>query len=65
MASQLVGGSKEEYNKLTHGGSPGGVIHEVRVLQTNAWPEKVDENNISPVNLKNKKLNDQVSTPQK
>lgn len=39
---------QEEYNKLTHGGSPGNVIHEVRVLQTNAWPEKVDENNIAP-----------------
>merc|ERR1719421_250480 len=39
---------QEEYNKLSHGGSPGNVIHEVRVLQTNAWPEKVDENNIAP-----------------
>jgi len=39
---------QEEYNKLTHGGSPGGVVHEVRVLQTNAWPEKADEANISP-----------------
>merc|ERR1719297_754597 len=39
---------QEEYNKLTHGGSPGGVVHEVRVLQTNAWPEKADEANIAP-----------------
>merc|ERR1719433_784745 len=39
---------QDEYNKLSHGGSPGGVIHEVRVLQTNAWPEKADENNIVP-----------------
>jgi len=39
---------QEEYNKLSHGGSPGGVVHEVRVLQTNAWPEKADETNIVP-----------------
>merc|ERR1719379_2007980 len=39
---------QDEYNKLTHCGQPGNVIHEVRVLQTNAWPEKVDENNIAP-----------------
>lgn len=39
---------QEEYNKLTHGGSPGGVVHEVRVLQTNAWPEKADDTKIVP-----------------
>lgn len=39
---------QEEYNKLSHGGSPGGVTHEVRVLQTNAWPEKADETNVVP-----------------
>merc|ERR1719171_2958936 len=39
---------QDEYNKLTHCGQPGGVMHEVRVLQTNAWPEKVDETNIVP-----------------
>lgn len=39
---------QEEYNKLTHRGSPNGVLHEVRVLQTNAWSEKVDEANIVP-----------------
>merc|ERR1719401_3315443 len=38
---------QEEYNKLSHAGSPGGVAHEVRVLQTNAWPEKADETNIA------------------
>ncbi|CAE8594776.1 unnamed protein product, partial [Polarella glacialis] len=31
---------QDEYNKLSHIGAPGGVVHEVRVLQTNAWPEK-------------------------
>merc|ERR1712032_855118 len=39
---------QEEYNKLSHGGAPVGVSHEVRVLQTNAWPEKADETNIVP-----------------
>uniref|UniRef100_A0A7S1WGP7 Cullin family profile domain-containing protein n=1 Tax=Alexandrium catenella TaxID=2925 RepID=A0A7S1WGP7_ALECA len=39
---------QDEYNKLSHQGSPGGVLHEVRVLQTNAWPEKADEANIVP-----------------
>lgn len=39
---------QEEYNKQSHGGSPSGVAHEVRVLQTNAWPEKPDETNVSP-----------------
>mmetsp|Transcript_44914 Transcript_44914/g.124911 ORF Transcript_44914/g.124911 Transcript_44914/m.124911 type:complete len:754 (-) Transcript_44914:201-2462(-) len=39
---------QEEYNRLSHGGSPGGIVHEVRVLQTNAWPEKADEANIVP-----------------
>jgi len=39
---------QEEYNKLSHGGCPGGVTHEVRVLQTNAWPEKAEETNIVP-----------------
>jgi len=44
MSDQL----QEEYNKLSHGGVPGGVAHEIRVLQTNAWPEKPDETNIVP-----------------
>mmetsp|Transcript_57243 Transcript_57243/g.150650 ORF Transcript_57243/g.150650 Transcript_57243/m.150650 type:complete len:756 (-) Transcript_57243:26-2293(-) len=39
---------QEEYCKLSHGGCPGGVAHEVRVLQTNAWPEKPDDTNIVP-----------------
>lgn len=39
---------QDEYNKLSHGGSPNGVAHEVRVLQTNAWPEKADETSIVP-----------------
>lgn len=40
---------QEDYNKLSHGGSPGGVVHDVRVLQTNAWPtDKSDEANIAP-----------------
>merc|ERR1719456_4865 len=39
---------QEEYNRCSHGGSPGGVQHEIRVLQTNAWPEKPDETNIVP-----------------
>eukprot|EP00928_Gymnodinium_smaydae_P020186 TRINITY_DN17808_c0_g1_i1.p1 TRINITY_DN17808_c0_g1~~TRINITY_DN17808_c0_g1_i1.p1 ORF type:complete len:757 (+),score=205.88 TRINITY_DN17808_c0_g1_i1:216-2486(+) len=39
---------QEEYNRLSHGGSPNGVNHEVRVLQTNAWPEKPDETNVVP-----------------
>jgi len=38
---------QEEYNKLSHNGAPGGITHEVRVLQTNAWPEKPDETNIA------------------
>lgn len=38
---------QESYNKLSHGGSPGGVVHEIRVLQTNAWPEKPDDTNIA------------------
>lgn len=38
---------QEEYNRLSHGGSPGGVMHEIRVLQTNAWPEKADDTNIA------------------
>ena len=25
----------------SHGGAPGGVVHEVRVLQTNSWPDQV------------------------
>eukprot|EP00931_Biecheleriopsis_adriatica_P074977 TRINITY_DN48942_c0_g1_i1.p1 TRINITY_DN48942_c0_g1~~TRINITY_DN48942_c0_g1_i1.p1 ORF type:complete len:757 (+),score=200.80 TRINITY_DN48942_c0_g1_i1:70-2340(+) len=36
------------YVQCSHGGSPGGVVHEVRVLQTNAWPEKVDDTPIIP-----------------
>jgi len=39
---------QEEYKQKSHGGSPGGVEHEVRVLQTNAWPEKPDETNVVP-----------------
>mmetsp|Transcript_82470 Transcript_82470/g.229897 ORF Transcript_82470/g.229897 Transcript_82470/m.229897 type:complete len:757 (+) Transcript_82470:83-2353(+) len=39
---------QDEYNKASHGGSPGGVSHEIRVLQTNAWPEKPDEASIVP-----------------
>merc|ERR1719456_580451 len=39
---------QEEYNRCAHGGSPGGVAHKVRVLQTNAWPEKPDETNVVP-----------------
>lgn len=39
---------QEEYSKCSHGGKPGGVVHEVRVLQTNAWPEKADETNVVP-----------------
>lgn len=39
---------QEEYNKSSHGGSPGGVMHEVRILQTNAWPDKADEANVVP-----------------
>eukprot|EP00929_Paragymnodinium_shiwhaense_P058504 TRINITY_DN29292_c0_g1_i1.p1 TRINITY_DN29292_c0_g1~~TRINITY_DN29292_c0_g1_i1.p1 ORF type:complete len:776 (-),score=228.29 TRINITY_DN29292_c0_g1_i1:78-2297(-) len=37
---------QEEYNKESHKGAPGGVQHEVRVLQTNAWPEKPDDLNV-------------------
>eukprot|EP00405_Crypthecodinium_cohnii_P044611 CAMPEP_0206578284 /NCGR_PEP_ID=MMETSP0325_2-20121206/31870_1 /ASSEMBLY_ACC=CAM_ASM_000347 /TAXON_ID=2866 /ORGANISM="Crypthecodinium cohnii, Strain Seligo" /LENGTH=754 /DNA_ID=CAMNT_0054083891 /DNA_START=10 /DNA_END=2274 /DNA_ORIENTATION=- len=36
------------YNELSHGGKIQGVTHEVRVLQTNAWPEKGDDANIAP-----------------
>jgi len=39
---------QEEYKSKSHGGSPGGIEHEVRVLQTNAWPEKPDETNVVP-----------------
>jgi cullin 3 len=39
---------QQEYNKCSHSGSPNGIHHEVRVLQTNAWSEKVDEHNIVP-----------------
>merc|ERR1719424_1869141 len=38
---------QEAYNLLGHAGAPGGVTHEVRILQTNAWPEKPNETNIS------------------
>mmetsp|Transcript_4118 Transcript_4118/g.8984 ORF Transcript_4118/g.8984 Transcript_4118/m.8984 type:complete len:757 (+) Transcript_4118:64-2334(+) len=34
---------QDEYNRNDHGGNPGGIQHEVRVLQTNAWPEKPDD----------------------
>ncbi|CAK9079051.1 Cullin-3A (AtCUL3a) [Durusdinium trenchii] len=39
---------QEEYMKGSHSGSPGGVTHEVRVLQTNAWPEKADDAPVVP-----------------
>jgi cullin 3 len=39
---------QDEYKKQSHQGSPGGVEHECRVLQTNAWPEKPDDINIVP-----------------
>lgn len=39
---------QDEYNKLSHGGSPGGVAHEVRILKTNAWPEKADDTSVVP-----------------
>jgi len=39
---------QEEYNRSSHGGNPGGVQHEVRVLQTHAWPEKPEDANIHP-----------------
>lgn len=39
---------QEEYMKGSHSGSPGGVTHEVRVLQTNAWPEKADDVPVIP-----------------
>jgi len=39
---------QEEYMKSSHGGSPGGVVHEVRILSTNAWPDKADEASVSP-----------------
>jgi len=44
----LSDGLQEQYNKLSHGGAPGGVTHEVRVLQTNAWPEKAEDASIVP-----------------
>lgn len=43
----LSDGLQEEYKRLSHGGSPGGVVHEIRVLQTNAWPEKPDDTAIA------------------
>lgn len=39
---------QEEYMRASHHGSPGGVTHEVRVLQTNAWPEKADDAPVVP-----------------
>ncbi|CAE7677884.1 CUL3A, partial [Symbiodinium sp. CCMP2456] len=39
---------QEEYMKASHSGSPGGVTHEVRVLQTNAWPEKAHDVPVIP-----------------
>jgi len=39
---------QEEYMRDSHHGSPGGVVHEVRVLQTNAWPEKADDAPVVP-----------------
>ncbi|CAJ1446781.1 unnamed protein product [Effrenium voratum] len=39
---------QEEYIKSAHQGSPGGVQHEVKVLQTNAWPEKADDAPVVP-----------------
>jgi cullin 3 len=38
----------EAYCKESHGGSPGGVVHEVRVLQTNSWPDQVEDATIHP-----------------
>jgi len=37
---------QEGYSKCSHGASPGGVAHEMRVLQTNAWPEKATDSPI-------------------
>merc|ERR1712066_1190637 len=39
---------QEEYNALSQSGTSNGVVHEVRVLQINTWPERSDENNIVP-----------------
>mmetsp|Transcript_41719 Transcript_41719/g.117933 ORF Transcript_41719/g.117933 Transcript_41719/m.117933 type:complete len:751 (-) Transcript_41719:296-2548(-) len=39
---------QDEYNKLSHGGTPNGIGFDVRILQTNAWPEKADDTNIVP-----------------
>eukprot|EP00746_Dinoflagellata_sp_MGD_P067039 gnl/MRDRNA2_/MRDRNA2_27693_c0_seq1.p1 gnl/MRDRNA2_/MRDRNA2_27693_c0~~gnl/MRDRNA2_/MRDRNA2_27693_c0_seq1.p1 ORF type:complete len:782 (-),score=151.63 gnl/MRDRNA2_/MRDRNA2_27693_c0_seq1:146-2437(-) len=39
---------QQEYSRLSHGGSPNGILHEVRILQNNAWSERVDEANIVP-----------------
>merc|ERR1711920_4139 len=39
---------QDEYNKCSHKGQPGGVAHDIRILQTNAWPEKPDETNCVP-----------------
>lgn len=45
---QLSDQLQQEYSRLSHGGSPNGVLHEIRILQNNAWSEKVDEANIVP-----------------
>lgn len=44
----LSDGLQEQYNKLSHGGAPGGVTHDVRILQTNAWPEKAEDVSVMP-----------------
>ena len=52
---------QEEYMRDSHHGSPGGVVHEVRVLQTNAWPEKADD---APVVPCQEKLGGQKKSPE-
>merc|ERR1719460_715697 len=39
---------QEDYKKCSHGGQPSGIDHDVRVLQTNSWPEQVDDAKITP-----------------
>jgi cullin 3 len=39
---------QEEYKKCSHGGQPGGIDHDVRVLQTNSWPDQVEDAKITP-----------------
>lgn len=35
-------------SRASHHGTLGGVTHDVRVLQTNAWPEKPDDAPVVP-----------------